>query len=71
MEVSYFKAISSRWAVMVLLWDILMYFKVVLFRHYTVSSNSFDHNGWPGIDVMYCFIYFSFPFFGLLADVWV
>ena len=71
MEVSYFKAISSRWAVMVLLWDILMYFKVVLFRHYTISSNSSSHSGWPGLDVMFCTVYLSFPFFGLLADVWV
>ena len=70
MEVSYFKAISSRWAVMVLLWDVLIYFKILLLRYYTVSSiNSSNHSGWPGLDIMYCFIYFSFPFFGLLADV--
>ena len=72
MEIPYVKAISSQWAVMVLLWDILMYCQAVFLRHYTVSSiNSSNHSGWPGIDILYCLIFLSFPFFGLLADVWV
>ena len=56
---------------MILLWDTLIYFQVLLIRYYSVSSINPSHSDWPGFDILYCLLYFSFPFFGLIADVWV
>ena len=61
---------NSRWAVMVLFWDCLMYSHILLLRYFGPSTISPTiNNGWIGYDILYCFAYISFPLHGLLADV--
>ena len=66
--------VFSRWAVMVLTWDCLIYFHILLLRYFvpstiTSTETSTIKNGWIGFDIFYCFVFISFPIYGLLADV--
>ena len=68
------KMVFSRWAVMVLTWDCLIYFHILLLRYFvpstiTSTETSRVKSGWIGFDIFYCFVFISFPFYGLLADV--
>ena len=57
-----FIASSSHSAILVLIWDALMYSQL-LFIRYSYSSIVFD--------VCYCLLFLSFPLVGLLDDVWI
>ena len=51
-----------------------MYSHILLLRYFvpsTVTSTETSRvkNGWIGFDILYCFVFVSFPFYGLLADV--
>ena len=62
--------VFTRWAVMVLTWDCLIYSHILLLRYFgpaTISSTV--KNGWLGFDILYCLVFISFPIYGLLADV--
>uniref|UniRef100_A0A1X7UQA6 Major facilitator superfamily (MFS) profile domain-containing protein n=1 Tax=Amphimedon queenslandica TaxID=400682 RepID=A0A1X7UQA6_AMPQE len=61
-------------AVLVLVWNYLMYFYYVLGSRFTgrfidqvAPANWYKY----GLVIMVCFGYFFFPLFGLLADVWI
>ena len=60
----------SRWALMVLMWDSLMYCHIFLLRYFIYSTiSSTGQTGWHGLDILYCLVYVSFPLFGLITDV--
>ena len=47
-----------------------MYCNILLLRHFFYStSSSAGQTGWHGLDILYCFVFVSFPLFGLMADV--
>ena len=59
-------------AILVLLWDYLLYFHNLFIRHFmtlNISSGHSFHIGWYIIDLLQCLALLSFPLFGLLADV--
>ena len=62
---------TSSIAILVLLWDFFMYFNI-LFMRYFISTGA-GESGTKGIilDALYYLVFFSFPLFGLLADVCV
>ena len=65
----------SRSAILVLIWDTLMYSQV-LFLRYSVATyfgTPLLKNNYSSIvfDVCYCLLFLSFPLVGLLADVWI
>ena len=69
--------LSSRSAILVLVWDALMYSYIVLMRYFegTISSNvqqSETPNSIANIvfNNGYCMLYFIFALVGLIADVW-
>ena len=66
---------SSYSAILVLIWDALMYSQVLFLRYFvaTYFSTSLLKNNYSSIvfDVCYCLLYISFPLVGLLADVWI
>ena len=62
--------VFTRWAVMVLIWDCLMYSHILLLRYLLPTTISPTiKNEWIGFDILYCFAFITFPFYGLLADV--
>ena len=66
---------SSRSAILVLIWDTLMYSQA-LFLRYSVATyfgTSLLKNNYSSIvfDVCYCLLFLSTPLVGLLADVWI
>ena len=69
-----FLTTSSFTAIMLLVWDYLMYSQDLIFRYYTAITL---HEGAPKSWYSYifftliCIAFISFPFFGLLADVWI
>ena len=60
---------TSDVAILVLIWDSLMYFEILLMRFFI--STGAGQGGTKGVilDVLYYLGFFSFPLFGLLADV--
>ena len=61
-------------AVLVLFWNFLMYFHYYLFSRFTgIFATEAAPATWYtyGFVFIYCFGYCSFPFLGLLADVWI
>ena len=61
-------------AILVLLWDYLMYLHNLFIRHFmtlNIGSGHSFHIGWYIIDLLQCLAFISFPLFGLLADVWI
>ena len=61
-------------AVLVLLWNYLMYSYYILATRFTGGFiTEVDPATWYkyGLVIMVCFGYFFFPLFGLLADVWI
>ena len=69
---------SSKTAFLVLIWDALMYNYVIFLRYfaataYSDAQKSHTLNRSTGIiyDIGYCMLFFTFLFFGLLADVWI
>ena len=73
----HFCRLSSRSAILVLVWDALMYNYIVLMRYFegTISSNvqqSETPNSTANIvfNNGYCMLYFIFVLVGLIADVW-
>ena len=67
--------ISSRSAILVLIWDALMYLQLLFLRYFVATYFNASHleNNYSSIvfDVCYCLLYLSFPLVGLLADVWI
>ena len=67
--------ISSRSAILVLIWDALMYSQLHFLRYFVATYFNASHleNNYSSIvfDVCYCLLYLSFPLVGLLADVWI
>uniref|UniRef100_A0A1X7VQZ0 Uncharacterized protein n=1 Tax=Amphimedon queenslandica TaxID=400682 RepID=A0A1X7VQZ0_AMPQE len=62
--------VFTRWAVMVLTWDCLMYSHILLLRYFGPSTvSSTVNNRWLGFNVLYCLVFISFPIYGLVADV--
>ena len=63
---------SSRSAILVLIWDALMYSQL-LFMRYSYLSSFHLENKYSSIvvDVCYCLLFLSYPLVGLLADVWI
>ena len=63
--------VFTRWAVMVLTWDCLIYCHILLLRYFVPSTitSATVNNGWIGFDILYCLVFISFPLHGLLADV--
>ena len=69
--------VSSRSAILVLIWDALMYSQVIFIR-YSIANTYASQNGnsYASVasivfDVCYCLFFLSFPLVGLLADVWI
>ena len=67
--------ISSRSAILVLIWDALMYSQVLFLRS-TIFISPHEKDYPPMVasivfDVCYCLFFLSFPLVGLLADVWI
>ena len=64
--------LSSRSAILVLIWDTLMYSHLFFLRYFVASYFSTSHK-YSGIvfDICYCLVFLSFPLVGLLADVWI
>ena len=67
-------------AVLVLLWNFLIYTHYFLLSHFTGGYGEFGNNsvvptiwysGKYSFVILACFGYCSFPLFGLLADVWI
>ena len=67
--------ISSRSAILVLIWDALMYSQVLFLRYSAATYFGTSHlkNNYSSIvfDVCYCLGFLSFPLVGLLTDVWI
>ena len=69
-----------RAAVLILLWDILMYTHINFLRYFSATELG-ELTGLNGkkknkiieyvLVAFYCFFFLSFPLFGLLADVWI
>ena len=72
-----FLMISSRSAILVLIWDALMYLQIVFIRYFGATTYISQHgNKYLSVasivfDVCYCSLYLSFPLVGLLADIWI
>ena len=60
---------SSRSAILVLIWDALMYSQL-LFMRYSYLSSFHSENKYSSI-VVDCLLFLSYPLVGLLADVWI
>ena len=65
---------SSCSAILVLIWDALMYSQVLFLRYFTGTTYGNDYL--PVVasivfDVCYFLVFLSFPLVGLLADVWI
>ena len=62
--------ISSRSAILVLIWDALMYSQLLFIRYF---ATSYQENKYSSVvlDVCYCLLFLSSPLVGLLADVWI
>ena len=65
---------SSSSAILVLIWDALMYSQVLFLRYFTGTTYGNDYL--PVVasivfDVCYFLVFLSFPLVGLLADVWI
>ena len=61
-------------AVLVLVWNLLVYFYYFLLSHFTGGfATEVAPASWYkyGLVIMACIGYFLFPFLGLLADVWI
>ena len=60
-------------AILVLMWDALMYSQLQFGRYYTGTTSLHGSSNYLNIvfDVCFCLFYFSFPLLGLLADVWI
>ena len=62
-------------AILVLIWDALMYLQLIFMRYSVATYLSTAHleNKYSRIvvDVCYCLLFLSFPLVGLLADVWI
>ena len=67
--------ISSRSAILVLIWDALMYSQVLFLRYSAATYFGTSHlkNNYSSIvfDVCYFLVFLSFPLVGLLTDVWI
>ena len=65
--------LSSRSAILVLIWDTLMYSHLLFLRYSVASYFSTTHHKYSEIvfDICYCLVFLSFPLVGLLADVWI
>ena len=67
--------ISSSSAILVLIWDALIYSQLLFVRYSVATYLSISHleNKYSRIvpDVCYCLLFLSFPLVGLLADVWI
>ena len=48
-----------------------MYCHILLLRYFVPATISSVQTEWRGFDIMYCFVFVSFPLFGLMADVWI
>ena len=83
MATSSAKKLAKKWkpflhitpsAVLVLVWNYLMYSYYMLLSHFTGEFlNKVAPATWYkyGLVIIFFFGYFSFPLFGLLADVWI
>ena len=66
--------VISRSALLIIVWDILIYAHLISIRYASVTifvENHIDHKKGHSIffDVQFCLSFFFFPLFGLLADV--
>ena len=67
--------IFSPPAILVIVWDTLMYLQMFLVRYFaaTYFSTTDTQNSYSSIvfDTLYCTLFLTFPFLGLLSDVWI
>ena len=70
--------ISSRSAILVLIWDTLIYSQALFLTNFAGTTYISQHEkGYPPVaasivfDVCYSLVYLSSPLVGLLADVWI
>ena len=69
--------LSSRSAILVLVWDALMYNYIMYMRYFAATKYSNAQQGHTPssttnivFDIGYCMLLFLFSLFGLIADVW-
>ena len=48
-----------------------MYCHILLLRYFVPATISSVQTEWRGFDILYCFVFVSFPLYGLMADVWI
>ena len=66
--------IFSPPAILIIVWDSLMYLQMFLARYFAATYFSTDtQNSYSSIvfDTLYCILFLTFPFLGLLSDVWI
>ena len=68
------QCISSRSVKFIIIWDILMYVHISLLHSFGAINYIHSHNQHQFrydfvFDIIYCLLFLSHPFFGLLADV--